>query len=216
MSLTFPRLMPTVGAMGLSFEPERVDYLSPEAGGRLGAMTAGFPRWTMRISLSAMLPADADVWRAWLAVQRGPARPFYAYDIDRQVPAAYVAGGSFAGTPSGWSQAIDGNGVAVLTLTGLLAGQKVSLNDYIGLAWPSARRALTRAAEPAVANGAGAATFAVEPPIPPVVPLTAAATLVQATCVMRLVTGETKLAEVGLGGIMGAGGTISAAEDFRA
>jgi hypothetical protein len=215
MVLTFPMTMPTVGAMAQTFEPERVDYVSPEAGGMMGAMTAGFPRWLMKMTLNSMSFADADIWRAWLAVQRGPQRPFFAFDIDRQHPRYHRDGRPYNPSPASWSQTINGDDLAMLGLTGLLPGQTVSMGDYIGLVWGGSKRALVRAVDTGRAGASGLLSVAVEPPLPPIVPANAKVTLRRAGCMMRLVTGETKLGEQGLG-YFTSGSTISAAQDLIA
>lgn len=215
MTLTFPMTMPTVGASGLTFEPERVDYLSPEAGGNLGATTAGFPRWMMKITLNAMTFDDADIWRAWLAVQRGPQRPFFAFDIDRQQPRFHRDGRPYNPKTSTWSQTMDVNDVAVLQLGGLLAGQTVAIGDYIGLTWGTGKWALTRAVETACAGGAGTLAVSAEPPLPPIVPANATVVLRRPGCMMKLVTAETKLGEQAIG-YFTSGSTISAAQHLVA
>jgi len=211
--LTFPQTLPTLGTVGVSFEPEEVAFLSPEAGGTIGAVTAGFPRWVLRASLGQMTFAQADIWRAWLAVQRGPQRPFFAYDMDRQHPRFHGKSRPYQPAPATWSQAIRPDGLAVLTLGGLLAGQVVSIGDYVGLIWSGGKLALTRAVETRGADGSGSVSVAVEPPIPPVVPADAAATLRRAGCLMRLVPGETKLGEAGITHFS-AGTTIVAVQDL--
>ena len=212
-SITFPRLIPTVGAMAQSFEPEEVSFLSPEAGGALGAVTAGFTRWVMRVTLNNMRFDDADIWRAWLAVQRGPQRQFIAFDIDRQHPRYHSAGRPYNPTPTSWSQSVNSDDLVILTLQGLLPGQVVSIGDYVGFVWSSSKRALVRAVETVRADASGEAAFAVEPPVPPVVPSGAAVTLRQAGCLMRLK--ERQLGEQGLGYFTG-GSTIVAAQDLIA
>ena len=215
MTIVFPRWMPTVGSNGLQFEPEPVDYLSPEAGGRIGAVAAGFPVWTMKIALGNMTFDDADVWRAWLAVQRGGRRRFIAFDIDRQVPRFHRHGRPYNPKPTAWSQAINADDLAIVSLGGLLPGQTVAIGDYVGLVWDGEKRALTRAVETARAGAAGTLSVACEPPIPPTVPAGAAVTLRRAGCLMRLISGETKLGEQGLGYFTG-GSTIAAVQEFVA
>ncbi|WP_221364184.1 hypothetical protein [Sphingomonas jinjuensis] len=206
--------MPTVGASGLQFDPDRTDYLSPEAGGRLGAISAGLPRWAMRITLSAMRMEAAAQWRAFLDVQRGPQRPFVAFDIDRQLPLAHRGGRPFHPRPGSWAQAVTGEGLALLTLGGLVPGQIVSMGDYVGFAWEG-HLALTRAVETVQAGVGGSAQFAVEPPVPPIVPHGAAVSLTRAGCLMRLVPGETKLAGSAIG-VYASGSTIVAIQDVIA
>jgi hypothetical protein len=211
--LPFPRAMLDIGIVGLSFEPERVDFLAPEAGGQLGAMTAGFPRWVMRASYGNLKDETADALRAWVAVQRGGQRPFVAWDITREQPLFHAEGRPYNHAPTSWSQAVGDDGLAVITLGGLLSGQTVGVGDYIGLSWNGLPLALARAVEPQRAGAAGTLSVAVEPPLPPVVPANATVSLRRAGCLMRLVPGETKLSEYGLSGY-GAGAVVVAAQDL--
>lgn len=231
--ITFPRAMPSVGALGQSFEPERVDYLSPEAGGRVGGVTAGQPLWRMTVSLQNMRSEEADVWRAWVPAQRGGQRLFYGRDLDRPYPKAYRAGftgmtraggGAFAGAATAWSEALDAENNSAITLQGLPANLALGLGDYIGFRWDQAglaagnmkRRAIVRVVDPAIADGAGTIAVICEPAVPLVVPAGAVAHLDNPVCLMRLVTGETQLGEVGLSEITAAGGRIAAIQDLRA
>lgn len=230
--ITFPRDMPSVGAASQYFELERLDYLSPEAGGRLGAVSAGTPLWSMTVVLQNMVPEDADVWRAWVPMQRGPGRHFYGRDLDRPFPKAYRAGfggmtraggGTFTGAASTWSEALDPENNSRLTLTGLPANFSLGLGDYIGFRWDDAtkpagnlkRRALVRVTEAAVGNGSGSITVTSEPAVPAVVPAGAVAYLDNPTCLMRLVPGDTQLADQGLMAITTAGGKIVALQDLQ-
>lgn len=231
--ITFPRDMPSVGAMAQSFEPDRVDYLSPEAGGRLGAVSAGQPLWSMVVSLNNMVPDDADIWRAWVPLQRGAQRLFYGRDLDRPYPKAYrngfagltrAGGGAFDGSATSWSEAMDSENNSRVTLNGLPANFPLGLCDYIGFKWDDAayaagnkkRRALVRVVEAATGSAGGVVTVTSEPPIPLVVPVGAVAHLDNPLCLMRLVTQETKLGEQGLMATTIAGGRIVALQDLRA
>lgn len=214
MAITFPRPMFITRSMSQSFEPQRVDYLAPTAA-RLYAVSAGWPLWTTTVTFNNMMPDEAAGLRAWIDMQRGPQRTFAAFDIDRVIPFAHQKGRPYQASPTSWSQAIDGDGVARLTLGGLLGGQTVSVGDYVGFVWETSKLALVRACETTVADGAGTATFAIEPPVWPSVPEDAAANLKQASCLMRLVPGDTKVAEQGLG-FTGSGSKISAVQDLVA
>jgi hypothetical protein len=216
MTIAFPLPIITTGVMSQMFEPERVDYLAPEAGGRLGAITAGPPRWSMTLTYNNMRFRQSDDLRAWLALLRGAQNLIFAFDIDRQLPRFHQGGRSFADTPASWTQTIDGSGVARLALTGLLPGQVVSPGDYVGFIWETSKLALVRACELVMADAAGAvAPFAIEPAVPTLVPDEATTTLRRAGCLMRLVTGDTKLAEQGLG-FTSTGSRIVAVQDYVA
>lgn len=230
--LTFPRPMPTVGTMGTRFEIERVDFAAPEAGGRLGGVQAGFPLWALAADLTNMSFDEADVWRAFVLGQRGSQRPFFGFDQDRRFPKAYpggfggmvragVGGGAFDGSATGWSEAIDSEDSALLTLSGLPAGLALALGDYVGFKWDQAglaagnhrRRALVRVIEAGTADGAGTVTVTSEPPVPLAVPAGAVAHLDNPMCVMKLAP-ETQLGVQGLG-FTAAGGRIVALQDLR-
>lgn len=230
--ITFPRDMPSVGALAQSFEPDRVDYLSPEAGGRLGSVAAGSPLWKMAISLQNMAPDDADIWRAWVPAQRGSGRLFYGRDLDRPYPKAYrsgfagmtrVGGGAFDGSATSWSEALDTENSSRVTLNGLPANFVLSLVDYIGFRWDDPaysagnmkRRALVRVVEAATGSAGGAVTVTSEPAIPLVVPVGAVAYLNNPVCLMRLASEDTQLGEQGLQGMTAAGGRIVALQDLR-
>ena len=214
MAITFPRPMFITRSMSQSFEPQRVDYLAPTAA-RLYAVSAGWPLWTTTVTFNNMMPDEAAGLRAWIDIQRGPQRTFAAFDIDRVIPFAHQDNRPFRATPSGWSQAISGDGVAYLTLEGLLCGQVVSIGDYVGFIWDTSKLALVRACETVQADADGTAVFAIEPPVWPSVPGDAVVNLKQASCLMRLVPGDTKVAEQGLG-FTGSGSKISAVQDLVA
>lgn len=206
MAITFPRPMPSAMPLSHLFEIERVDYLSPEASGRLGAISAGYPLWGARWGLPNHGQDETDEWRAWISAQRGPGRLFYGCDRRRPYPIAYrktgfaglvrAGGGAFDGTATSWSI----NGTRdVLTLQGLPAGFVFRYGDYAGFKWTTAtqpRRALVRSVDvPLVANGAGQLVVTVEPPLPLLVPVGAVVNLDHPDCLMKLVPGETEIGE---------------------
>ena len=220
----YPREMPDHGASSISFEPQRVDYLSPETGGRIGAVAAGWPLWRMRLSLNNMAERDADIWRAWLANQRGGGRPFIAWDLARELPRLHRDGVPIGTAPTGWSQTIDSEGDAQLTLAGFVLPVMLTVGDYVGFKWDSAgapegsygRRALVRVTKGATADAEGNMTVAIDPPVPTIVPPGAQAHLDRPACLMRLVTGSTQFGEQLVGGYTAQGGVIEAAQDLIA
>lgn len=215
--IAFPRLMPTVGIVSKAFQLQRTDYLSPEQGGRLGAMGGGPPLWSLSLGLGDMSFEHDDLITAFVDGQRGPMRRFLAFDIGRQMPRFHAGGVPYRETPSSWSHGISAEssdaGTAYLTLVGLLPGQVVSTGDYVGFGWGDGRCTMVRAQESASATAGGLVAFAVEPALPRVVPAGAVATLRRATCLMRLVPGQTTLGEHGLG-YVSAGGRITALQDL--
>lgn len=214
MALSFPRAMPEAGAMQHMFELQRVDYLSPENSGRLLAVTSGWPLWHLTIGLTNMMTASADIWRAWVATQRGPQRLFFGRDLSRPVPLFHAGGRPFTAAPTGWTQTIDGAGNAIVVLQGT-AGTVLSLGDYIGFVWGGTKRSLVRVVEGGASLADGTITVTVEPPVPSITPSDAAINLNNPECLMRLVTTGTQLGDQMYGGLWTAsGGKVEAIQDL--
>lgn len=225
MALTYPRDMPTSGIAGQSLEPRRVDFTSPAAGGGLGSIQAGLPRWAMSLSLGPMGEDDGDVWHAFMSALNGSARRFYAWDTSRLYPRAYpggfggmnrAGGGAFPadGAATSWSIAA---GREALSLLGLPAGLALSLRDHIGFRWETEgepRRAMVRVAEAVVASGGGTAVPTITPPLPSVVPADAVAYLYRPTVIMKQISEQSSLTERNAN--HETSGTFVALEDLRA
>lgn len=222
MAISFPRLMPQTGyAAGMQFELQRFDYGAPEDGGRIGGITAAPPKWMGVWPLSRAMSMDmSDEWSAWVASLRGQQKLFLGVDVSRRFPRSYaggfagltraVGGASFDGPATDWEQAIDGEGNAVLTISGLPAGFVVKRRDYVGFRWSAlTRRAKVRATEDVTANGSGVLVVTVEPAVDlRVVPADAIAHFDNPQCLMKLVMDKTELGGLDrLGRIQG--GTIT-------
>lgn len=206
MTLTFPRPLPDDAATTQRFEIERVDYLSPETGGRLGGVSAGWPLWRGVWTFSRGRRQTSEEWRALLSCLRGPQRTFFGRDYQRPFPLAYASG--FAGltraaTAPAVGAAFDGSATTwslngtrdALSLTGLPAGFKLSLNDYVMFRWQTGgneRRSLHRAVEAVTGAADGSLTVQIEPPVPSLVPVAAVADFANPVCVMKAVPGETR------------------------
>lgn len=220
------------GIAQVSFEPERIDYGAPQASGKQGGVQAGWPLWATRFDIDKSDPASADILRAFFARMRGRIRRFYGYDTTRTRPLAHrfdlltltrAGGGAFDGSATSWSQAIDSDDDATVTLNGLPAGLQLSIGDYIGFKWDAEgaeegsyeRRALTRVVVAATANASGVAAPVCEPPLnPDVVPEGAIAYLDNPTCVMQLVPEQSQLGPIVGPGVL-SGATIIAVQDLQ-
>ncbi|MFC3579132.1 hypothetical protein [Sphingomonas hylomeconis] len=214
MTITFPRALPEafVGS-GPVFELQRVDFLSPETGGRLGALTAGFPLWMASWPMANSIGrVKSDEVTAWVDSMRGAGKRFHGRDVSRPAPRYHLGGVPFTIHPSSWSQTFDADGTAILQLTGCLSGMVISHRDYIGFEWDGWKRSLVRAIEPATATAGGVLQFAIEPPVPPITPSGAVVNLAAPTCLMRL----TKDTNVGAmtRRLSVSGGKIAAVEDL--
>ncbi len=222
------------GIARVRFDIERVDYAAPEASGRQGGVQAGWPLWAARFEIDRSDPDSADLWQAFFDRLRGRIRRFYAIDPTRRFPKLYRFGfaglvragttTAFDGSSTSWSQTIDANGDALLTLNGLPEGFQLSVGDLIGFKWDAAgaplasyeRRTIARAVLPATANASGVAEVMAEPPLnTALVPSGAIAHLDNPACVMQLVPEDSQIGPIGAGGIL-AGATITAIQDLRA
>lgn len=220
-----PVSMPTDGVASQMFEPQRVDYLSPEVGGRIGGVTAGPALWAGQWTLGTMAPETGDVWRAFVARQRGPQRRFYGYDLSRPFPRAH-RGGFFDMVRGSDGSAFPEDGAAsswapvnaerdVIVLKGMPAGLTLGFGDYVGFRWGGTKRDLTRSVQAvAVANAAGDLQVEVEPPVWASTPTDAVAYLGKPDCLMALVPGQTALGE--LDELHSLGGRIVAIQDLIA
>ncbi|WP_380787231.1 hypothetical protein [Sphingomonas sp. R86521] len=203
-----PLEQPTASAAQQSFELQRVDFVSPEAGGRIGAVSAGNPLWAATWQLAKIGALRSDEWRAFMLRLRGSQRTFLARDIARPFPLAFIGGfagmsraggGSFSGAAVAWSQSISADGDAVLTLSGLPGNMAFAVGDYVGFRWGDGdgRRALTRVVVRATSSASGVVALIVEPPVPTlVVPAGATAHLDRPACVMRLVPGQSDMGPI--------------------
>ena len=218
MVLSYPRQMPAANIAALTFDLQRVDYGSPEAGGGGGAVTAGLPRWSGRWTLAETTPGESAQWEAFVSSLRGMQRTFIGRDHRRPRP-IYFAGGlpaGWSGQLASWSQSLTADGQAILSVTGLYGGMGVGASDPVDFRWTGtdglARRFLVRALQD-VPSSSGAASFPIEPAIPSFVPSIAVAHMDDCGCTMRL-TDETKIAETTLYGSI-AGSVIAGLQDLR-
>lgn len=209
MTIVFPRPMPAAGAARQVFELKRMDYLSPESGGRLGAMAGGVPLWYAKWTLGQGGPRRADEWRAFVDSLDGPGRLFIGEDLSRPYPLAYpggfagqvrAGGGAFDGAAAVWSRHLADDGQPLASFNGLPAFFQVARGDYVGFRWATggeARRALVRFVEPVVASETGWISLAaVRPAIPMAVPSDAVAHFDRPGCLMRLIPSETQVGEM--------------------
>lgn len=223
MTISYPLTLPSGGVASQSFEISRVDYASPEVGGRIGSVQAGFPRWRMSLQLDVMSRDERDAWRAFLDLLDGSARTFYASDYLRPYPADYLAG--FAGmTRATGGAAFPSDGACsswgvnadrdLLTLGGLPANMTFKAGDLVGFRWSTSKRTVVRAMAAAQASTNGIVDLPIRPALPSLVPNGAVAYLERPQFLMRISTSETSLGAED--SVSGAGGTIVAAEDLRA
>jgi hypothetical protein len=231
MTIIIPRDMPETGTSVLAFEPQRIDYQAPEAGGRLGGVQAGFPLWLATWTIGKIGEERSDLWRAWHARMRGSQRRFLGRDMRRPFPKLYPkgftgmtrpSGGAFDGSAAGFSVFVNAEDDCVVELFDLPENLTISIGDYLGFKWddPAAapgnrfRRALVRAVLPTTVTSIGYTQLMVEPPVPNLVPSNAVAHFDRPACVMAMGP-ESRLEGVDRRGAI-RGGTIVGVQDLRA
>ena len=122
------------------------------------------------------------------------------------------------GAAGGWSQTINAEGDAVLTLDDVPSGLKLGWGDYIGFKWDSAdadegdadRRFLVAVTGGGQADADGTISVVVEPSVHDVVPAGAVAHLDNPMCLMKLMD-DTKMPRIIISHAE-AGGVISAVQ----
>ncbi len=223
MALIFPLAMPIDGAATQYFEPERVDYQTPRADGRVNGVTAGFPLWHASWSIASSIGMlKSDEWRAFVSVLRGSQRRFFGYDHSRPYPLLTPTG--FAGlVRAGTSTAYDGTATSwatdapreIVAMYGQPNGFILSVGDYGMFRWTTggeARRSLHRVTDAGIGTSAGALGVTIEPPIPTLVPGTAIFDVARPNCIMGLKPDQ-KLGTMGRA--LRIEGTINAIQDLR-
>ncbi|ATC34111.1 hypothetical protein CA606_18225 [Caulobacter vibrioides] len=223
---TFPLAMPSKGPGAITFEPRRVDRLSPTSGARVSSVASGWPLWYGKYTLGKGLGAPgSDEWRAFVNRLDGPGRYFLGRDYRRPYPLAYLetqlaglaraAGGAFDGAASTWSRATSSENEPQLVLSGLPANMVLSLGDYVGFRWTTGgedRRALVRVQAAAQATGEGWAELIVRPAVHLIVPPGAVAHFDNPACLMKLIPGETELGDVDRSGSIS--GVVAGIQDL--
>jgi hypothetical protein len=227
-----PIEIPTDFYAQVEFDIQRVDYLAPEAGGRVGGVQAGFPLWQAVYTLDTVGQDESDEIRAFKDRARGATRLILGRDVLRPYPKAHsggfagmlrAGGGAFDGSATAWSETINADGDSLVELHGLPVGLTLGLCDYVGFHWVATEgdfagltwHACVRVNVGAAADGTGEVTVTCEPPIPSVVPPTATAYLNRPACVMRMLIDQTKLQAVGKRLAIG-GGQLAFIQDLRA
>ena len=208
MAITFPRDMPEAGAARQTFEPRRMDFLAPETGGRVGAVSVGPPLWYAKWTLGQGGPRAADEWKAFVDSLDGPSRLFVGRDLSRPYPLAYqdtelqgltrASGGAFDGTAT-WSLSTATDGQQLLAMSGLPADFRFTTGDYIGFRWETAgqrRCTKVRVIETYTGTGDGWAVLTPRPAVPAVVTGSAVLHLDRPGCLMRLIPGETTIGDM--------------------
>lgn len=165
MAITFPRtdIMTLVDYSADTAPPQLVSRqeMSRQGSGRTIGKDFGSALWLMSYATKPLPNDDALAFEAALDSLDGVIQTFEAADLRRIMPRLYPDG---TGANNGTLLSVNANNKA-LALSGLAAGQVVSVGDYLSFNYGTAR-ALHRAVETVTANGSGVtAQFEVRPHI---------------------------------------------------
>lgn len=163
MSISFPltTLFDVAQIADQSFQLQSRQELSRMASGITIAKDFGSALWSATFTTGQMANDDALTLEAKLNALDGSIQLFEAYDLRRPNPKAYPDG---TGANNGVLASVNANNKA-LALSGLAAGQVVSVGDYLSFDY-GASRALHQAVESVTANGSGMTSqFEVRPHI---------------------------------------------------
>ena len=190
MTIVYPLdLLPGFPGWTTGFDLRWRQEQSTQASGRILVKDLGAPLWTLRAASKVLSPNNLDHWRARLTALENGLQTFLGYPMSRCFPQAYPngtwpTGGAFDG--SAVLAAINANRKAI-ALSGLPAGFKLTLGDYVSIAGD-----LHQVMEAATADGFGATPqFEVRPHIwPGVTAPKPGATVKQPGCQMAIVPGS--------------------------
>lgn len=194
MAISFPRSFPAGAAFGaVDFKLADMSIQNTLQSGAIQTMEMGPSLWTATFTTVGLLMRDRQIWQAWEMTLRG-GRTFLAWDPEKVYPAGYGAGvlaltraggGSFDGTATLTSVT-----ATTVTVSALPAAYQAKAGDMLSFPWNNGH-ALHMIAEDVAANGSGAATFKVVPPVltSPAPSGGATVRLVQPVCVMKIKPG---------------------------
>lgn len=194
MAISYPRSFPANAQFdSVDFKLGDLSVQNTLESGAVQTMEMGPSLWTATFSTIDLQMRDRQIWQAWELTLRG-GRTFLAFDPEKVHPAAYGAdvlgltragGGAFDGTATLTSVT-----ATTVTVSALPAAYQAKAGDMLSFPWNSSH-ALHMVAEDATADGSGAATFKVVPPVQTSPAPSGGATvrLVQPVCVMKIKPG---------------------------
>ena len=185
MTITYPLdLLPGFPGWTPGFSLKWRQEQSTQASGRILVKDMGSPLWTLRATTKVMSPNNLDLWRAKLTSLENGLQTFNGYSLSRTYPILYPngswpTGGAFTGNCQ--LASIDASR-KIISLSGLPAGFKLSIGDYVSISGD-----LHQVMEAATAAAGTTGFFEVRPHIWPGVAAPKAATVKQASCLMTIV-----------------------------
>jgi hypothetical protein len=165
MAIAFPRTIPDeLGVVGLDFDPDSMDELTPLRSGKTITMNLGPTLWRARYRSDRLTPREIGVVRAWYDTLLSR-EAFYGYDHLREYPLAHKGGWPvfdpvFNGTCK--LVAVEENNKEI-TLGEMPPGITLSQGDYLAFDYNVSDRALHRVSAGGTSNGAGLLSVEVRP-----------------------------------------------------
>lgn len=167
--------------------------MSRTAGGATLSSDLGDRLWQGEIALDVMEAREADFAHARINLLRGGGRRFEVYDTRRPYP-FHDPEGTILGAAAPAIAALDPDDFRVMSLSGLPAGYRLSVGDYLGYAHDGVRRALHIVQEEVVAAATGVTPlFEVLPHRRRGATVGVAVTLVRAHCLAAIDPGSTTI-----------------------
>jgi hypothetical protein len=188
MTIVYPLdLLPGFPGWTTGFDLRWRQEQSTQASGRVLVKDMGSPLWTLRAASKVLSPNNLDHWRARLTALENGLQQFRGYPMSRCFPQAYPngtwpTGGAFNGACQ--LASIDASR-KIISLSGLPAGFKLSVGDYVSISGD-----LHQAMEAATAAAGTTGFFEVRPHIWPSVTAPKAASVKQPACLMTIVPGS--------------------------
>lgn len=160
----------------------------------LSSQTAEYPGsvWAATYTLPPMKRADAASWIAFLIKLRGVSGRFYGFDPSGRTPRGIGTGTPLVAGASQTGTSLNTDGWTISTTGILKAGDYFSVNSQLYMLVSDAS-----------SNGSGQATLTFEPPLRSSPADNAPLTLINASCVMRLMGNDQAAWDVGEAMIFG-------------
>jgi hypothetical protein len=167
MAITFPRTMPDIPIVGLTFDIEPEIEVTPLRSGRHISADLGPSLWRARWDADNLDARQIGEARAWYDTLLSM-EEFYGFDRLREYPLAYEEGWGdleFEAAPfNGTATLMDVlSGAGGVVLGGLPDGFVLSPGDYLAFDYGDDMRALHRVSEAAVAESGGVLGTTVRP-----------------------------------------------------
>jgi hypothetical protein len=171
MAITYPRALPSYEGVVLRFSADPAAVQTPINGGlATDVAIIGQPGFRLSVDVTPLTDVEAHAWDAWLASMRGGVGTFLAYDPRRSVPLSMRdAVPMVSASPWNGNASVTAvTDIRTVSVAGLPANAVLAAGDRVSLVQTVSgvvHYGFTMLAEDVTANGSGAATLSLEPPL---------------------------------------------------